>query len=266
VKCTVYRLKGFADANIDGWFAIPDGDGVYPGLVIYHGYNHSMDGNIHDTVNWALKGYACLHMLTRGQQGRSEDNIVSGGGFVAGWMTKGILSPEEYYYRAVYMDAVRAVEVLASMPQIDMSRIGVTGGSQGGALTLAAAALSDIPAVAVADYPYLSNFRRAIDVTPVGPYLEINEYFRRYSDPMIEEQAMKTLSYFDIMNLASRIKCYTWVSVGLVDEITPPSTIFSAYNHLECPKDIAIFRYFGHEFLPGAVEPKLRALMKFLRP
>ncbi len=266
VKVYGISFKGFADANIDGWFAIPDGDGVYPGLVIYHGYNHSMDGNIHDTVNWALKGYACLHMLTRGQQGRSEDNIVSGGGFVAGWMTKGILSPEEYYYRAVYMDAVRAVEVLASMPQIDMSRIGVTGGSQGGALTLAAAALSDIPAVAVADYPYLSNFRRAIDVTPVGPYLEINEYFRRYSDPMIEEQAMKTLSYFDIMNLASRIKCYTWVSVGLVDEITPPSTIFSAYNHLECPKDIAIFRYFGHEFLPGAVEPKLRALMKFLRP
>jgi cephalosporin-C deacetylase len=101
---------------------------------------------------------------------------------------------------------------------------------------------------------------------PKGPYLEINEFFRRYSDPKIEEQAVKTLSYFDIMNLAQRIKCYTMISAGLVDEITPPSTIFSVYNHLECPKDILVFRYFGHEYMPGTVEPKLRALMKYLRP
>lgn len=266
VKVYGVSFKGFANANIDGWLAMPDGGGIYPGLVMYHGYNHSMDGSLPDTVNWALNGYACLHMLVRGQQGRSADNIVSSGGFVAGWMTKGILSPGEYYYRAVYLDAVRAVEVLASMQQVDGSRIGLTGGSQGGAITLAVAALSDIPVVAAADFPYLSNFRRAIDMAPTGPYLEINEYFRRYSDPRIEEQALKTLSYFDIMNLASRIKCYTWISAGLVDEITPPSTIFSVYNHLECPKDIAIFRYFGHEYLPGGVEPKLRTLMKFLRP
>lgn len=138
-------------------------------------------------------------------------------------------------------------------------------GSQGGGIALASAALSDIPKVAVVDYPYLSNFERAIDITPQGPYLELNEYFRRNSNPEVEEQARKTLSYFDVMNLAPRIKCYTWVCTGLVDEITPPSTIFAVYNHLECPKEISVFRYFGHEHIPGSVEPKLKVLMNFLQ-
>lgn len=264
----VYRISylGFAAANIDGWLAVPDIDGLIPGLVLYHGYNWAFDGHLHDTVNWALKGYASLQMLVRGQQGKSVDNIISSSGFTAGWMTKGILSPEEYYYRAVYMDSVRALQVLASMPQVDASRIGVTGSSQGGGLTLAAAALSDIPAVAVCEYPYLANFERAIDIAPQGPYLEISEYFKRNTAPEIEEQARITLSYFDVMNLAPRVKCRTLICTGLVDEITPPSTVFSAYNHLECPKDIKIFRYFGHEYMPGAVEPKLKTLMDVLKP
>lgn len=266
VRVFQISYAGFENANIDGWLAIPEGSGPHPGLVLYHGYNWAMDGGIHDTVNWALKGYTALHMLVRGQQGKSVDNIVSSTGFVCGWMSKGIQSPEEYYYRAVYMDAVRAVEVLASIPEVDTTRIGVTGGSQGGALTLAAAALSKIPVVAASEFPYLSHFERAIDFTPQGPYLELNEYFRRYSDPKIEEQAKKTLSYFDIMNLAPRIKCNIWVCIGLVDEITPPSTVFAVYNHLECPKELEVFRYFGHEYISGAVEPKLKMLMKSLQP
>ncbi len=263
----VYRIshKGFENANIDGWLAVPDGTGPFPGLVIFHGYNWAMEGHLHDVVNWALKGYASLQVLVRGQHGNSEDNVVSSSGFHAGWMTKGIMSPEEYYYRAVYLDAVRAVEVLASMSQVDETRIGVTGNSQGGGIALASAALSNIPAVAIVDYPYLSNFERAIDIVPQGPYLEINEFFRRNGAPEIEEQAKRTLSYFDVMNLAPHIKCHTWISIGLVDEITPPSTVFATYNHLECPKQISVHRYFGHEYIPRTVEPKLKLLMDILQ-
>jgi cephalosporin-C deacetylase len=179
-------------------------------------------------------------------------------------MTKGILDTKEYYYRAVYLDAVRALEVLAAIDNVDACKIGVQGGSQGGGMALAAAALSDIPEVAVADYPFLSNFERAIDMAPSGPFKEINEYFRRNTSPDLEVQAKRTLSYFDIMNLAPRIKCHTWVSIGLVDDIVPPSTVFAAYNHMACSKEIAVYRYFGHEYLPGAVIPKLRTLMKYL--
>lgn len=263
----VFRISfmGFQNANIDGWLSLPDGSDIYPGLLLTHGYNWAFDGHLHDVVNWALRGYVSLQILVRGQQGKSVDNVISTTGYHAGWMTKGIQSPEEYYYRAVYMDAVRALEILSSIPQVDKTRIGVMGSSQGGGMALAAAALSEIPAVAVADYPYLSNFERAIDIVPTGPYLEINEYFRRYSNPLIEEQAKKTLSYFDVMNLAPRIKCHTSISIGLVDEITPPSTVFAAYNHLQCSKEIAVYRYFGHEYIPGTVEPKLKLLMDYLQ-
>jgi len=263
----VFRLSypGFLGANIEGYFAVPDTSGTYPGLVMYHGYNWAMDGCIHEVVNMALRGYAVLQMLVRGQQGGSVDNVVASHGNVAGWMTKGIQSKYEYYYRAVYMDAIRALEVLADMECVDKGRIGVTGESQGGGLTLAAAALSDIPVVAIALYPYLSNFDRAIDIAPSFPYQELNEYFRRYSDPEVEKQARKTLSYFDIMNLAPKIKCPVLIGTGLVDEITPPSTVFASYNHMTCPKEIAVYRYFGHEFIPGFVDKRLRMLMKYLQ-
>ncbi len=264
----VYRVSylGFENANIEGWLAIPEGEGLRPGIVLYHGYNWASEGMTYEVVNWALNGYVAMNMLVRGQQGNSVDNIVSSTGFASGWMSKGILNPEEYYYRAVYLDAVRALEVFASMPEVDKTRIGVMGGSQGGGLSLAAAAFSDIPKVAVADYPYLSNFERAVDIAPQGPYQEIVQYLRRNARPEIETQVKKTLSYFDIMNLASRIKCRTWVSVGLVDEITPPSTIFATYNHLTCPKEIAVYKYFGHENIPVAIETKLRLLMDELKP
>ncbi len=265
VKVSRLSFSGFMGARIDAWLAVPDTPGKHPGLVLYHGYNWALDGCIHEVVDTALHGYAVLHMLVRGQQGNSVDNVVTSHGNNSGWMTKGILSKEEYYYRAVYMDCVRALEVLADMDCVDAGRIGVTGGSQGGALTLVSAALSDIPAAAVAMYPYLSNFDRAIDIAPSSPYGELNEFFRRYSDPSIEEQARKTLTYFDVMNLVPYIKCPVLVASGLVDEVTPPSTVFAAYNHMTCPKEIAVYRYFGHEFIPGFVEKKLRMLMRHLQ-
>lgn len=264
----VYQIfyKGFNHAQIEGVLAMPDHADPLPGIVEYHGYNWVNDGDIHHTVNLALKGYAVLKMFCRGQYGGSINNVVASNGHNAGWMTQGIQNKDEYYYRAVYMDAVRAVEVLAAQPEVDAQRIAVTGGSQGGAITLAAAALSDIPVLAVADYPYLSNFERAIDITPAGPYYELNEYFRRTTSfPELEQNAKKTLAYFDIINLAPRINCFTWLSIGLIDEITPPSTVFAVYNHMTCPKDIQVYRYFGHEQIPASIPIRLQLFMDYLQ-
>jgi len=265
---SVYQVfyQSFNNARIEGLLALPEQDGPLPGIVSYHGYNWIIDGDVHETVNMGLKGYAVLKMFCRGQHGESTDNLVSTNGHVAGWMAKGIQNQYEYYYRGVYMDAVRAIDVLAAMPEVDASRIAVTGGSQGGAITLAAAALSPIPKLAVADHPYLSHFERAIDITPNGPYGELNEYFRRYSArPGIEEKAKATLTYFDIMNLAPRIKCHSWLTIGLIDTITPPSTVFAAYNHISASKDIAVYRYFGHELVPASITVRLGLFMDYLQ-
>jgi cephalosporin-C deacetylase len=262
----VYELSyfGYGKNLVKGWYAVPTSEGKHPGLVVYHGYNWSYEGQIHEIVNLALHGYATFGMQTRGQQG-SEDNLVSPHGHYAGWMTKGILDKETYYYRGVYMDAVLAVEALAQRPEVDASRIGVTGASQGGGLTLAVAALSNIPRVAVAGYPYLCHFRRAVDVAQAMPYLEINQFFRRNMDPQVEELAMKTLSYFDAMNLGPWITCPVLVSIGLIDDITPPSTVFAAYNHMQCPKDIRHYRYYGHEYIPAFETERLSMFKRHLQ-
>jgi len=265
IKMYKLNFKGFNNSNISGWFAIPQSKGPHPGILHFHGYNWAYDGRHHDVANYALRGYAVLFMFCRGQQGESIDNVVSPHGHNMGWMSKGLLSPEKYYYRAVYMDAVRAVNILASIDGVNKDRIAVVGESQGGGLALATAALSQIPVLSVAEYPFLAHFNKAIDICPEGPYGEINEFLRRNSDPQIEIEVKKTLSYFDIMNHAPNIKCHCLTSIGLVDTITPPSTVFAAFNHLKCTKEISVFRYFGHEYIPGFLDKKLRTLMEFLQ-
>ena len=47
----------------------------------------------------------------------------------------------------------RALEVLARQPEVDEARLAVTGVSQGGGITIAAAALSDRPKLAMPDIP-----------------------------------------------------------------------------------------------------------------
>ncbi len=265
IKMYKINFKGFNNSNISGWFAIPESKGPHPGILLFHGYNWAYDGRHHEVANYALRGYAVLFMFCRGQQGESVDNVVSPHGHSSGWMSKGILSPEKYYYRAVYMDAVRAVNILASIDGVIKDRIAVVGESQGGGLSLATAALSQIPVLSVAEFPFLAHFNRAIEICPEGPYGEINEFLRRHSDPEIEIKVKKTLSYFDIMNHAPNIKCHCLTSIGLVDTITPPSTVFAAFNHLKCTKEISVFRYFGHEQIPGFLDKKFKTLTEFLQ-
>lgn len=129
----VYNIlyKGFKNVDIDGWLVIPSGAGLHPGLVLFPGYNSGFDGKLHETVNLALHGYICLQVIVRGQGGRSGDNNPTTSGHALGWLTQGILDPNEYYYRAVYMDAVRAVEVLASLGNVDIQKNRGYGGKPG---------------------------------------------------------------------------------------------------------------------------------------
>jgi len=61
------------------------------------------------------------------------------------------------------------------------------------------------------------------------------------------EQVFDTLSYFDGVNFAARSNARALFSVGLMDEICPPSTVFAAYNHWRGAKDIRIYEYNHHE-------------------
>lgn len=266
VRLFSVSLDGVDGAPLRGWYAYPDTPGSKPGLVIYRGYNGSYENGVHEVVNWALHGYATVVMAVRGQQG-SGTATPSHHGHVAGWMTQNILDPQSYYFRGVYLDAVRVLHWAKTLPEIDATRVGIIGMSQGGGITLAVAALSGEATVAVAECPFLCHFQRAVDIAPSGPYGEINEFLRQNGDPAVEKAVWETLGLYDAMNLAPRIRMPILVSSGLIDQLTPPSTIYAAYNHMASEtKKIHTYRYFGHEFVPRFQTEKLAWLLEHLNP
>jgi cephalosporin-C deacetylase len=256
------RYTGWDGARIACWYLTPQGDGPFPAMVFYHGYSGNK-GAIYDHLGWASQGYAVLAVDVRGQNGDSNDPTDYGMGHFQGWMSQGILDPRRYYYRGVFVDCVRALDFLSARPEVDPDRIGITGTSQGGGLTLAVAGLDRRPKVAMADVPFLCHYRRAVDITDQRPYSEIVEFCR--SHPGRDAEVFRTLSYFDAVNLAPEVTCPTLVSVGLLDMICPPSTVFAAYNNLSGPKEITVYPFGVHAVYAPQWEEKLRWARRYLK-
>jgi cephalosporin-C deacetylase len=177
LQCYAVRFDGYKGGRIAGWYVRPTSRGKFPALCIYHGYS-GRGARPLDMLAYASQGICVLSMDCRGQNGQSQDATVVDEGWHSGWMTKGIRDPKQYYYRFVYADAIRALELLARREEVDEKRLAITGGSQGGALALAVAALSSKPILALPDVPFLCDFRRAMQITPVGPYPEITNFLK----------------------------------------------------------------------------------------
>jgi cephalosporin-C deacetylase len=205
-----------------------------------------------------MQGMCVLTMDCRGQNGESQDASGPPGGHALGWMTKGIRDPRTYYYRYMYADALRALELLARRDEVDEDRLAVTGFSQGGGVSLAVAALSGKPKLVIADSPFLCDSRRGIQVAVVGPYPEIPVFLK--ANPQAHDDAMRTLSYFDCLNLAPRIRCRTVVSNCLWDPACPPSTIFGMYHHLAGEKRMEVYPFHTHEVPYEHLELKWKIL------
>ncbi|GDY48497.1 hypothetical protein SANT12839_093790 [Streptomyces antimycoticus] len=178
-----------------------------------------------------------------------------------GFMTRGIDAPENYYYRRVFTDAVRAVEAARTHPLVDASRTAVIGESQGGGISLAVGGLvPDLLAVAP-DVPFLCDFPRAVTLTDSAPYREIGLFLRTHRGRT--EEALRTLSYFDGVHFAARGRAPALFSTALEDQTCPPSTVFAAFNawaHEE--KSIEVYDFNGHE---GGGPYQAAAKLRWLR-
>ncbi|MBZ0305005.1 MAG: acetylxylan esterase, partial [Anaerolineae bacterium] len=171
------------------------------------------------------------------------------------------LDPATYYYRRVFVDAVRAVEAARSHPDIDESQMIVTGGSQGGGISIAAAALMPELIAVMPNVPFLCHYRRATEITERIPYAEISAYCKVHRDKI--DRVFETLSYFDGVNFATRIHMPALFSVALMVTICPPSTVYAAYNYLASShKEIQVWPYNNHE---GGESFQLQEQLRFLR-
>ena len=252
--CFELRFTGVGGARIFAKLLIPKKlEGRAPAIVGFHGYSmHS--GDWADKLGMVANGAVVAFMDCRGQGGRSEDVGGVIGTTLNGHIIRGLSdTPDKLLYRQIFLDAAQLAGIVMDLPQVDATRVGATGFSQGGGLTLACAALEPRIKRAAPVYPFLSDYQRVWEMDlATGAYAELKNYFRNH-DPRHERKEMifTQLGYIDVQHLAPRIQAEVMMTTGLMDTITPPSTQFAAYNKIVSPKRNVIYPDFGHEGLPG---------------
>lgn len=253
-ECSHMFFTGVGGARIHAKLLRPKNiRGKHPALLMFHGYSGS-SGDWVDKLPYVAMGYTVAALDCRGQGGLSEDS-----GAVQGWTLRGHIirglddAPEKLYYRQMYLDTAQLAKLVMDMPDVDPDRVGATGGSQGGGLTLACAALAPRIQRAAAVFPFLCDYQRVWDIDQAkDAYAELKEYFRRFDPRHERAQAIWTrLGYIDVQHLAARIRGEVLMSVGFSDTVCPPSTQFAAYNKITAKKSLIIYPDFGHEGLPG---------------
>jgi cephalosporin-C deacetylase len=214
-----------------------------PAIVFLPGYQ--MDPPI--PKDWARKGYIALSVAPRGKL-RSVSQFNPG---YPNLLTHDIVDRHSYAYRGFYVDTWRSIDFLISRPEVDPTRLGVTGSSQGGGLAITTAAMRSEVRAAAAGAPYLCGFVDAIELTHTYPYEEINDYLRLH--PGRRAEVEETLAYFDAINFADRISCPIVVNIGLQDNVCPPETGYALFDRIGA-SDKQLYPYDGHGHEAGRVK------------
>lgn len=255
VKCHDFHFTGVGGARVYAKVLEPSvRSGKGPAVIHFHGYSMS-SGDWSGYLGWAAAGFTVAALDVRGQGGRSEDAGSVKGNTLRGHIIRGLDDePDRLFYRSVYLDCVQLTRLIMDWDGVDKNRVGVTGWSQGGGLSLACAALEPRVRLCAPGYPFLSDYRRVWEMDLAKQaYEELGQWFRRFDPRHEREDAVwERLGYIDVHHLAPRIRAKTLMVTGLMDDVCPPSTQFAAYNAIESEKDMLIYPDFGHEGLPGA--------------
>jgi cephalosporin-C deacetylase len=227
-----------------------------PAIVKFHGYSMSA-GEWLELTAFAACGFTVAALDVRGQGGRSEDPGGVKGNTLNGHIIRGMDDdPDKLFYRSVFLDTAQLAGLLMEMENVNASRVGAFGWSQGGGLTYACAALEPRIKRLAPVYPFLSDYKRVWEMDLAkAAYDEIQTWFRRF-DPLHkrEDFVWERLGYIDVHHLAPRIQGEVIMFTGLMDTICPPSTQFAIYNGVAGAKQVALYPEFGHEGLPGATD------------
>ncbi|QSF46516.1 alpha/beta fold hydrolase [Paenibacillus tianjinensis] len=234
-----------------------------PVILQFHGYTGD-SGDWQDKLAYTSLGFSVLALDCRGQGGSSEDTGGVKGNTHNGHIIRGLDDhPDNLLFRHIYLDTVQLARIAFGLPGVDPQRVYAAGGSQGGALTIACAALEPRVKKLAPTFPFLCDYKRVWEMDlDKDAYLELNTFFRKF-DPLHEreDEIFEKLGYIDLQYLAPRIQGEVLFFTGLMDTICPPSTQFAAYNKIISPKQLVVYPDFGHEWLPGSAD---RAMQFFL--
>jgi len=247
---TVYRVEFQSLGNVPvfGWLSIPKPRGKYPVLIGFGGYKIELnplyfDDFISFTVNVRGIDKKVKEMINPENR---EQLLVN------------IENKDDYIYRGIYMDCIRAVEFIYSHADMgmDLKRVIAFGGSQGASLSLVTAAmLPDKINTVVANNPIFFDWVRHVEITESDPNIQFPiKDLRRFQEKNPEttiDNMVHTLQYFEVQNFMPAIACPVLYAVSLLDEFVPPGTALAAYNKMSpetiAKSEIYVFPKLGHE-------------------
>jgi len=269
VECFHLTFTGVGGARLHAKFLRPEQiTSPCPAVLMFHGYSSDSKDWSHK-LGYVAQGFIVAALDSRGQGGYSEDVGGVTGNTLNGHIIRGLADalagrPEKLLYRQHFLDTAQLAKIVMEMPEVTADQVCATGWSQGGALTVACAALEPRIHKAAPVYPFLSDYQRVWEMDLAkDAYAELREYFRHF-DPQHHQEAavFDQLGYVDIQHLASRIRADVLWGTGLMDTICPPSSQFAAYNKITSQKKMAIFPDFGHEELPGLSDQIFQFFLK----
>ena len=254
VECFDLYFTGVRKARIHAKYLRPKSvKRPHPAVLFFHGYT-DYSGEWWSKLPYTAMGMAVAALDCRGQAGTSEDTGGVKGMTWKGQLVRGLDDcPDNMLMRHIILDTAQLAAIVMGFPEIDAKRVGATGGSQGGGLTLWCAALEPRLKRIVPVYPWLSDYKRAWEMdTMNGGNAEVQEFLRTF-DPRHEreDEIWTRLGYLDVQHMAHRIKAEVLMGVGLMDQSCLPSMQFAAYNKITSKKRLALYPDFGHEYLPG---------------
>ena len=236
----VYEVEMFSlgEVRVRGWYEVPKKPGPHPVLLRVPGYGQNMRPvgrfkNTRAVMPLDRQDMIVFSFNVRGH-GNSQQDVK---GKPGNYWIRGLDDKEGYFYQGAYMDCVRAVDFLFSRKEVDRKRIAVGGSSQGGGFSFAAAALDQRVSLCVPDVPFLADWEKYFKTTN---WPEMNKWIAA-KESRTWKSTLRTLSYFDTMNLAPWIKCPVFMGVGLQDGICPPATNFAPFNYAKGPKEYRVY-------------------------
>ena len=252
--------------TIRGYYCEPQDGQKHPVIMHFYGYDTQNTKAKCECPSGGNSDKAEFYLSHRGQYLNNRPAGTNPGieeateNIYGDWFSYHLGDQNSYYYRGAYMDVVQAVRFMATRETSDMTKLFAEGSSQGGALTYACAALSDYPFSAIAaNVAFMGDFADAIKIQSLV-YWEINDHRGSLTD----EQILRSLSYFDTKNLATRISCAVLASSGLQDDVCPPRLNVVPFNNLATPeadKEYIFAPEMGHSY-PGNWNTKMNALFE----
>jgi cephalosporin-C deacetylase len=263
-RCTseanVFQISFQNETNgsrIYGIMAMPKKPGKYPAILRVPGAGiRAYSGDPRTAALGVITLEIGIHGIPVNLDNQVYENLMNGA--LSGYWNIRMNNRDAFYYKRVYLGCVRAVDFIFTLPEFNGTGIAVTGGSQGGALTIITAGLDKRIKYMAALYPALCDYAGYLNKRAGGwPH-----YFRE-AQPKPGE--VETLGYYDVVNFARRVTVpgfYTW---GYNDITCPPTSMYSAYNVIPAPKELQLFQETGHWTFPEQNEIVGNWLIKQLK-